>query len=83
MRATIGVRPLGLGDLSLIGEIDRSEHMDVEYRVEGERLVSRPVDLDIPAATSGLSPSQNPQITGISTRLTTRNSPSSGAPTLA
>jgi ribosomal protein S18 acetylase RimI-like enzyme len=43
-----GIRRLGSDEIGLIGEIDRSEHMDVEYSVEEGMLVGRPVDLDIP-----------------------------------
>ena len=39
------VRPLGLDDLGLIGEIDRSEVIDVEYTVLDARLVERPVSM--------------------------------------
>jgi GNAT superfamily N-acetyltransferase len=42
------IRRLGPEELKLIGEIDRSEHMDIEYRVQEGRLVGRRVDLDIP-----------------------------------
>jgi ribosomal protein S18 acetylase RimI-like enzyme len=42
------VRRLGPGDIDLIGEIDRSEHMDTEYSVAGGRLVARSVDFDVP-----------------------------------
>jgi hypothetical protein len=31
---TWDIRQLGSADLDLIGEIDRSEHMDVEYSVQ-------------------------------------------------
>lgn len=36
------VRTLGLDDLHLIGEIDRSEHVEVEYAVIDGRLTQRP-----------------------------------------
>lgn len=42
------IRRLGSDEIGLIGEIDRSEYMDIEYRVEEGMLVGRPVDLDIP-----------------------------------
>lgn len=42
------IRLLDLGDIDLIGEIDRSEYMDIEYSMAGGRLVSRPVEFDIP-----------------------------------
>jgi GNAT superfamily N-acetyltransferase len=45
----IEIRKLGLTDVSLIGSIDRSEHIDVEYTVVGGRLSERPVSMtDIP-----------------------------------
>lgn len=42
------IRRLRPEEIGLIGEIDRSEHMDTEYSVEAGILVGRPVDLDIP-----------------------------------
>jgi GNAT superfamily N-acetyltransferase len=36
------IRMLGAGDVSRIAEIDRSEHVDVEYGVENGRLSPRP-----------------------------------------
>ena len=48
MRVTFEIRLLDLSDINLIGEIDRSEHMDIEYSVAGGRLVARKVDFDVP-----------------------------------
>jgi ribosomal protein S18 acetylase RimI-like enzyme len=45
---TYEIRLLGPEDIELIGEIDRSEHMETEYSVVGGRLESRRVDFDIP-----------------------------------
>jgi GNAT superfamily N-acetyltransferase len=42
-------RPLSLSDLSLLGQIDRSEHQHVHYFVAEGRLVSRPFDFHVPA----------------------------------
>jgi len=39
----VRVRRLGPGDVSLIAEIDRSEHVDVQYEVVDGRLTERPV----------------------------------------
>lgn len=46
MREPIEIRRLDIGDLELIGEIDRSEHVDVEYTVTDGRIVERPVTMD-------------------------------------
>ena len=43
---SIEIRRLGLGDLDLIGEIDRSEHIDAEFTVVDGRLVERPVSME-------------------------------------
>jgi GNAT superfamily N-acetyltransferase len=45
---SIDVRRLAPGDVDLIGEIDRSEHVDRLYSVEDHQLAGRPVDLDVP-----------------------------------
>jgi GNAT superfamily N-acetyltransferase len=45
---TIEIRRLEPHDISLIGEIDRSEHVALAYKVEGGRLLSRSVDWDVP-----------------------------------
>jgi ribosomal protein S18 acetylase RimI-like enzyme len=43
------VRRLGLDDVALVASIDRSERVEVEYRVEDGRLVEVPVSIvDIP-----------------------------------
>jgi ribosomal protein S18 acetylase RimI-like enzyme len=43
------VRRLEPGDVELVAAIDRSEHVEVEYRVEGGRLVEVPARMvDIP-----------------------------------
>ena len=44
----LATRHLAPTDLHLIGEIDRSEHVSVEYLVVGEHLTTKPVDWDIP-----------------------------------
>lgn len=43
------IKRLVLPDLRLIGEIDRSEHMDVEYRVVAGELVALQADLEVPS----------------------------------
>jgi GNAT superfamily N-acetyltransferase len=43
------VRRLSLADLSLLRQIDRSEHQHVQYSVADGRLVPRPIDLRVPA----------------------------------
>lgn len=48
MGAAIQLRRLGPADLSLIGDVDRSQHVDIEYGWEDGRLVTRPIDLDVP-----------------------------------
>ena len=48
MNTPFEIRLLGPGDIDMIGEIDRSEYMDVEYSVAGGRLRSRRVDFAIP-----------------------------------
>lgn len=45
----IEIRRLRPEDIGLIGEIDRSEHIDVSYTVEGGKLLSFPVDWDVPS----------------------------------
>jgi GNAT superfamily N-acetyltransferase len=42
------IRHLPVEDLTLVGEIDRSEQVDVTYAVEDGALISRPVDWDVP-----------------------------------
>lgn len=44
----IEFRPLRAAEIALIGEIDRSEHVDVEYRVSGGRLVSTAMNYEVP-----------------------------------
>jgi predicted N-acetyltransferase YhbS len=39
------VETLGIDEVTLIAEIDRSEHVDVEYAVREGRLVERPVTM--------------------------------------
>jgi ribosomal protein S18 acetylase RimI-like enzyme len=49
---TLDVRRLAPADVALVASIDRSEHVEVVYRVEAGRLVSGPVPVgraDIPA----------------------------------
>lgn len=49
MAPSIAVRRLGPDDVGLIANIDRSEHVDVEYTVTDGRLVTRPVTMvDVP-----------------------------------
>jgi GNAT superfamily N-acetyltransferase len=44
------VRRLGPGDVSLVAELDRSEHVDVQYAVVNGRLTEQPVVMaDIPS----------------------------------
>jgi GNAT superfamily N-acetyltransferase len=43
------VRRLSLADLSLLRQIDRSEHNHLQYSVADGRLVSRPFDFRVPA----------------------------------
>jgi predicted N-acetyltransferase YhbS len=46
----MNVRRLESSDVALVASIDRSEHVDVQYRVEDGRLVEAPVVMaDIPA----------------------------------
>ena len=46
----MNVRRLEPSDVALVAAIDRSEHVDIQYRVEGGRLVEAPVFMaDIPA----------------------------------
>jgi len=42
------IRRLQPDDISLIGEIDRSEHIRVAYEIDKGHLVSRSVDWDVP-----------------------------------
>jgi ribosomal protein S18 acetylase RimI-like enzyme len=43
------IRRLAPGDVALVASIDRSEHVEVHYRVEGSRLVEAPIRMaDIP-----------------------------------
>lgn len=45
----MNVRRLEPSDVALVAAIDRSEHVDIQYRVEGGRLVEAPVFMaDIP-----------------------------------
>jgi GNAT superfamily N-acetyltransferase len=45
----VSVRRLGLADVDLVSSLDRSEHVEVEYRVEAGQLGERPVTVvDIP-----------------------------------
>jgi ribosomal protein S18 acetylase RimI-like enzyme len=39
----VKVRRLDSSDVALVASIDRSEHVDVQYRVEGGRLVEAPI----------------------------------------
>ncbi|MEA3502574.1 MAG: GNAT family N-acetyltransferase [Actinomycetota bacterium] len=45
---SIEIRQLSSNEIRLIGDIDRSEHIDTLYTVEEGRLVDRPVDIDVP-----------------------------------
>ena len=49
MSERIRIRRLGVEDLGLIGAIDRSERIDVEYTVVDGQIVGRPVSMDAPA----------------------------------
>ncbi|MDH5373505.1 MAG: GNAT family N-acetyltransferase [Acidimicrobiia bacterium] len=49
MSIPINIRRLEASDINLIGEIDRSEHIDRLYEIIDGRLVDREVDLDVPA----------------------------------
>lgn len=42
------IEQLGLEDLSLLGEIDRSEHQQFRYSVAGDQLISRRFDFEVP-----------------------------------
>src|SRR5690349_13896908 len=45
----MNIRRLEATDVALVAKIDRSEHVEVQYRVEGNRLVEAPVRMaDIP-----------------------------------
>ena len=44
----VEIRELGTGDIELIREIDRSEHIDTLYTVKESRLHAESVDLDVP-----------------------------------
>lgn len=45
----VKVRRLDPSDVALVASIDRSEHVDVQYRVDGGRLVEAPISMaDIP-----------------------------------
>ena len=47
---TIEVRTLGPGDVALVGEIDRSEHVELQYAVVDGRLTEQPPKMvDVPA----------------------------------
>jgi len=45
----LDTRHLAPTDLYLIGEIDRSEHVTVEYVIVGGQLTTNPVDWDVPS----------------------------------
>ena len=45
---TIDVRFLTPGDIGLLGEIDRSEQLEIEYMVENGKLVSSETDISVP-----------------------------------
>jgi len=45
---TVAVRRLGLDDVCLVGSIDRSEHVEIEYRIVGGELHERVVSVDVP-----------------------------------
>ncbi len=45
---TIEIRQLGADGIELIREIDRSEHVDLQYAVRDGRLHSERVDIDVP-----------------------------------
>ena len=45
---TIEIRELGVDDIDLIHEIDRSERIDTLYTVENGRLRGEPTDLHVP-----------------------------------
>jgi GNAT superfamily N-acetyltransferase len=47
--APIEIRQMPPDELSLIGNIDRSEHVNALYTVEDKQLVHRPVDIDAPS----------------------------------
>ena len=53
MISTVGerieIRRLSPDEIHLIGDIDRSEHVNALYAVEDEQLVHRPVDIDAPS----------------------------------
>jgi ubiquinone/menaquinone biosynthesis C-methylase UbiE len=62
------VQRLSAGDLSLIAEVDRSEHIDVEYTVVDGRLEERPVSMaEIPAVGEDLDMRDKPSVPGQST----------------
>ena len=44
----IEIRELGAAEIELIRQIDRSEHIDVQYTVEDGRLRSEDVSFDVP-----------------------------------
>lgn len=46
-RGTIEIRELGAEGVEHIREIDRSEHIDTQYTVEGGRLVSESVEFEV------------------------------------
>jgi len=48
MSATIEIRRLTVADVGLLGRIDRSEQLEVTYRVAGGELVAAPDDFFIP-----------------------------------
>jgi len=45
----VEIRHLAPTDLHLIGEIDRSEHISVQYLVTEDQLTTAPVDWDVPS----------------------------------
>ena len=49
MAASLDIRQLSRGELIHVGEIDRSEHIDVLYVQDGERLIEKEGSWDSPA----------------------------------
>jgi predicted N-acetyltransferase YhbS len=45
----MNVRRLEPSDVALVAAIDRSERVEVQYRIQGGRLVEAPVFVDVPA----------------------------------
>jgi predicted N-acetyltransferase YhbS len=44
----MNVRRLEPSDVALVAAIDRSERVEVQYRIQGGRLVEAPVSIDVP-----------------------------------